>query len=110
MVDAYSGSAGGKPKGLSQGTSGTSAFSQLLWALTGCGVGLLFLDSACRMVSLMLEAWDCHSAPQRPTLLPRRVRLPRLLGGARNYAKLTIKGAKGSAQDLMISTAKRPII
>ena len=100
MGDAYSGSAGGKPKGLLQGTSGSSAFSQLLWALTGCGVGLLLLDSACRMVYFMLEAWDSRSAPQRPTLLPRHVRLPRLLGGARNYAKLTIKGAKGSAQDL----------
>ena len=58
LVDAYSGFVGGKPTGLSQGTSVTSAFSQLLWALTGCGVGLLFLDSACRMVSNFLEAFD----------------------------------------------------
>ena len=78
--------------------AGTSPL-QLLWAITGCGVGFLFLDRICRWLSTLIT-WGCPSTPQYPSLLRRRVTVPRLLGGARSYAKLIINGAKGPSQEL----------
>ena len=47
-----------------------------------------------------LITWGCPSTTQYPSLLRRRVTVPRLLGGARSYAKLIINGAKGPPQEL----------